>query len=133
MRKLFYRFIHWIHNKLYKPKHKLSARGIYLCYYIIEKYINETRKDDFNQEYEEMIDKKLARIESTSFFSRFKDKEGDTVEISDSDKRDFAAQMVIAAMLYFCGEKDREKVYNYIKNEHALELIKGCIKEGLVF
>lgn len=133
MRKLFYRFIHWIHNKLYKPKHKLSARGIYLCYYIIEKYINETRKDDFNQEYEEMIDKKLARIESTPFFSRFKDKEGDTVEISDSDKRDFAAQMVIAGILYLCRKEERNKVYAYIKNENILELIKKCVEEGFVF
>lgn len=133
MRKLFYRFIHWIHNKLYKPKHKLSAHGIYLCYYIIEKYINETRKDDFNQEYEEMIDKKLALIESTPFFSRFKYKEGDTVEISDSDKRDFAAQMVIAGILYLCRKEERNKVYAYIKNENILELIKKCVEEGLVF
>ncbi len=133
MYKIFYRFRHWLHNKLYKPKHKLTACGIYLCYYIVEKYINETRRDDFNQEYEEIVDKKLALIESTPFFSRFKDKEGDTVEISDSDKRDFAAQMVIVAMLYLCREKDRETVYSYIKNERTLELIKECIREGLVF
>lgn len=118
---------------MYKPKHQLTARGIYLCYYIIEKYINETQKDNFNQEYEEMIDKKLAQIESTTFFNRFKNQQGNAMEISDSDKRDFAAQMVIVAMLYLCGEKDREMVYGYIKNKHTLELIKGCIREGLVF
>ena len=71
--------------------------------------------------------------ESTTFFNRFKNQQGNAMEISDSDKRDFAAQMVIVAMLYLCGEKDREMVYNYIKNEHILELIKGCIREGLVF
>ena len=133
MRKLLYHFLHWIHNKIYRPRHQLTARGLYACYYIIEKYINETRPNDFNQDYEEMIDKKLATIEKTSFFSRFKDKEGNAVEISDSVKRDFAARMVIVAMLYFCCEKDKETVYGYIKNDHALELIKGCIKEGLVF
>ena len=59
MRKLFYRFIHWIHNKTYRPHHQLTARGLYACYYIIEKYINEIQTNDFNQNYEEMIDKKL--------------------------------------------------------------------------
>lgn len=133
MHKIFNQIRYWLHDKLYKPKHQLTARGIYLCYYIIEKYINKTRRDDFNQEYEEIVNKKLALIESTPFFSRFKDKEGDAVEISDSVKRDFAARMVIVAILYFCCEKDRETVYGYIKNELTLELIKGCIKEGLVF
>ena len=80
-----------------------------------------------------MIDKKLETIEKTSFFYSFKNKDGSAAQISDSDKRDFAASMVIAAMLYLCNEKDRETVYSYIKNEHTLELIKRCIKEGLVF
>lgn len=133
MRKLFYRFIHWIRNKLYKPHYKLTARGLYACYYIIEKYINEMCSDDFNQSYEEMIDKKLETIEKTSFFYSFKNEDGSAAQIPDSDKRDFAAQMVVAAMLYLCNENDRETVYSYIKNEHALELIKGCIKERLVF
>lgn len=132
MKKKLYCFFHWLHNKLYKPKYKITARGLYLCHYIIEKYINEAC-DDFNQSYEEMIDKKLETIEKTSFFYSFKNKDGSAAQISDSDKRDFAAQMVIAAMLYLCGEKDRETVYGYIKNDRALELIKGCIKEGLVF
>ena len=52
MRKLFYRFIHWIRNKTYKPRHQLTARGLYACYYIIEKYINEIQSNDFNQNYE---------------------------------------------------------------------------------
>ena len=133
MRKLFYHFIHWVHNKIYRPHHQLTARGLYACYYIIEKYINEMQPNDFNQDYEEMIDKKLEIIEKTSFFYSFKNEDGSAAQISDFDKRNFAARMVIAAMLYFCGEKDRERVYSYIENEHALELIKGCIKEGLVF
>lgn len=133
MRKLFYRFIHWIRNKTYRPHHQLTARGLYACYYIVEKYINEMQPNDFNQDYEEMIDKKLETIEKTSFFYSFKNEDGSAEQISDSDKRDFAAQMVIAAMLYLCNEKDRETVYGYIKNDRALELIKGCIKEGLVF
>lgn len=133
MRKLFYRFIHWIRNKTHKPHHQLTARGLYACYYIVEKYINEMQPNDFNQDYEEMIDKKLATIEKTAFFYSFKNEDGSTKQISDSDKRDFAAQMVVVAMLYLCGEKDRETVYGYIKNDRALELIKGCIKEGLVF
>lgn len=133
MRKLFYRFIHWIRNKIYRPRHQLTSRGLYACYYIVEKYINEMQPNDFNQNYEEMIDKKLETIEKTSFFYSFKNEDGSAAQISGSDKRDFAAQMVVAAMLYFCGEKDREKVYSYIEDEHALELIKGCIKEGLVF
>lgn len=133
MCKIFNRFRHWLHNKMYKPKHKLTARGIYLCYYIIEKYINETRKNDFNQEYEEMIDKKLARIESTLFFNNFKNQQGNAIEVSDSDKRDFAAQMVVAGMLYLCRKEERNKIYAYIKNENIRELIKKCVEEGFVF
>lgn len=133
MRKIFNHFRHWLHNKMYKPKHQLTGRGIYLCYYIIEKYINETQRDDFNQEYEEMIDKKLARIESTTFFNHFKNQQGNAMEISDSDKRDFAAQMVIAGILYLCRKEERNKVYAYIKNENILELIKKCVEEGFVF
>lgn len=133
MCKIFNRFRHWLHNKMYKPKHKLTARGTYLCYYIIEKYINETRKDDFNQEYEEIIDKKLARIESTSFFNNFKNQQDNAIEVSDSDKRDFAAQMVVVGMLYLCRKEERNKVYAYIKNENILELIKKCVEEGFGF
>lgn len=133
MRKIFYRFRHWLHNKLYKPKHKLTARGIYLCNYLVEKYINETRPDDYNQDYEEMVDKTLAHIKSTPFFNRFKDKNGEVTEIPESDKREFAALMVIVRMLYLCREEDRNKIYQYIADEHALKLIKGCIKEGMVF
>lgn len=133
MRQIFNHFRHWLHNKMYKPKHKLTARGIYLCYYIIEKYINETRKDDFNQEYEEIIDKKLARIELTSFFNNFKNQQGNVIEVSDSDKRDFAAQMVVAGMLYLCRKEERNKIYAYIKNENIRELIKKCVEEGFVF
>ena len=133
MRKIFNRFRHWLHNKLYKPKYKLTARGIYLCNYLIEKYINETRPDDYNQDYEEIVDKKLTYIKSTPFFNHFKDKNEEIVEIPESDKRDFAAQMVIVGMLYSCREEDRNKIYQYITDEHALELIKKCIEKGLVF
>ena len=133
MRKIFIRFRHWLHNKLYKPKYKLTARGIYLCNYLIEKYINETRPDDYNQDYEEMVDKKLTYIKSTPFFNHFKDKNEEIVEIPESDKRAFAAQMVIVGMLYSCREEDRNKIYQYITDEHALELIKKCVEKGLVF
>ena len=133
MRKIFNRFRHWLHNKLYKPKYKLTARGIYLCNYLIEKYINETRSDDYNQDYEEIVDKKLTYIKSTPFFNHFKDKNEEVAEIPESDKRTFAAQMVIVGMLYSCREEDRNKIYQYITDEHALELIKKCIEKGLVF
>ena len=83
MRKIFHRIRHWLHNKLYKPKYKLTARGIYLCNYLIEKYINETRSDDYNQDYEEIVDKKLTYIKSTPFFNHFKDKNEEIVEIPE--------------------------------------------------
>ena len=132
MKKKLYRFLHWLYNKLHKPKYRITARGLYLCHYIIEKYINETR-DDFNQNYEEMIDKSLAKIEKTSFFTSFKDNDGNIVEISPADRRSFAAAMVITSMLYSCGNEDKEQVYSYIENKNVLELIKGCIEKGLVF
>lgn len=127
------RFYKWILDILHIPYHELTPKGIYFCYYLIQKYINENSKDDYNEEYEKMVDKALERIEKRKFFSSFKDEFGNEVEIDEFDKRAFAATTTIILMLYGISKKDCEKIYNYIEDKDAIVFIKEGVKRRLFF
>lgn len=131
MRKRFYRILHWIHNKLHKQNYILTGRGLYACYYLVEKYFNNN-DNGTNAEYEEFVDKTLERIETKHFFQAFRSHFGEQIELTLEEKRGFAAQMAVIAMLYQCKNDDREKVYNYIEDENARNMVKQCIQRGII-
>lgn len=127
MKKLFKRIIFWIKNKFHRANGNLTDKGFYMCYYIVNKYINQGTCDD-NTNYEVFIEQKLEQLNQISFFDRFENSETFTL----LDKRNFAAQNVLANILYNCNKNDREKVYSYIESDKDKYLICQLINKGLI-
>lgn len=119
----------WIKNcfKMFQFKkiaHKCEATEKGDCYirYIINKYINNTKPDDFIQAYEDMITKReKAVLEHATFRLACTDENG---EVSQEKVHFIAANLALGLILISLTEKEVDYYLNLIKNDMARSFIK---------
>ena len=103
-------------RKLYRLTHKTTESGMYAAYYIVQKYINEERSDDFNAAYEELVNE---------YAQRSPDIEG--VAMS---KQIMGAMFALTKLTFFATNKDREKIYSWINREPSRMILQMYVHEA---
>ena len=117
-------------NKLYtnikfkRRAHRFeaSARGDCYLRYIIDKYINGEKPDDYIEAYEQVITKREKQVRDIAIFK-------DLYTNSDGTENEFmihflAANLAAAFVLMAIKEEEVQKYLNLIKHDNARNFIQ---------
>ena len=124
MRKRIKKWFWWWHTKLRKwyirKTRTVNAKGVYLCYYIINKYISCTTPDDQNDEHERPISATLERMHR--LFAK----------TGIPERRKDAAIFTLGNVLSFASDDIRQKIFDYLNDERLKEQLEKYIKSGVI-
>lgn len=101
---------------------RMSPKGLYLCYYIANKYLLNVNPTDFNQEYEDEIANTLERMRLLHLFER----------LNIPENRADAAFFTMVKLLIIATPEDRETAYGFLKDWPQLPTLKKYVKAGIV-
>ena len=111
--------------RLKRKKHKyiLSPSGECRVLYFINKYINETKPDDYIQAYEDHIENNKHRVLQMEFYKKLcLDENGEI----NPESLHYSSMLFTLTMLLF-ATANVEKYYALIENEDRREVIKKLV------
>lgn len=119
------KFKEWIKMLKFKHiahKHTVTYKGQCYIHYIINKYINCTKPEDYIEEYEKMITSREAQTRSIKVFEPVYIKEDGTC---DEEMLHFLASIVALAMILISLRKEEVNYYlSLIENQEAKTILK---------
>lgn len=107
--------------KLLAHRRTISPKGDYYIHYIIDKYVNATKPDDYIEAYEQMISKHEKHTKNTEIFQLFLSEEND--ENIDAKIHFLAANIALAMVFMSIQESEITKYLDLITNPSAKEFI----------
>jgi len=116
--------------KYYRKTHSMSPRGEMMMYYILNKYINNTKPDDFIEDYELSIANDIdrfmnsARLCVTSLPDQFK---GEEIEVQ-AIAHVFSAMHLFEILLIALPDDQRETWFERIENDIMRRKFKESIE-----
>ena len=126
MKKKIKFFIWQIYMKFYKwrlrRRSSLTDKGLYATYYIIDKYLLQTKPNDYFEEYEQPVDSALKRLEKIDIFQKL------NIEPNRIDGAFYA----ICLFLLVASDEMREKIYEHCGDWPHVEKLKEYIKSGVI-
>lgn len=122
-RKIIY-WLKYFKTKIFKWRLRhtktLSIKGLYACYYIIDKYLTRTKPDDHNEEYEIPVTMTFKRMCEMNLFNKV----GIKPNLVD------AAFFTVGNFLLVAPNDMREKIYAYFNDWPYVDRLKLYIKSG---
>lgn len=111
--------------KIRRMKHNFSLTPLADCEirYFINKYINETKPDDYIEAYEQNIEKNKERALKIEFFKKMSTDE--TGKINPAYLH-YSAMMLSLTMLLFAA-KNAEYYYELIEKENYKDMVKRLV------
>lgn len=100
----------------------LSIKGLYACYYIIDKYLCCTNPEDYNEEYEKPIVLTLIRLRQMDLFKKL----GIEENLTD------AAFFTVGNFLVIASDEMREQIYTHLGNWPFIDRLKLYVKSGVL-
>ena len=114
--KIFLNHLH-IWYRYYIRRQRTTIKGLYLAYYIADKYLLG-KQIDIIQEYETMIDSTEARMKKISLLT--------TCGRAD------AAFFALVHLVIFSTPEMKDKIYSYLKDWRYLSSLKKYVKAGII-
>ncbi len=99
-----------------KQKFELTAKGNYLVYYLIKKYLNIEEVENI-ENYENAVEACLKDLNQINAF------EAMNIEFDINAQRTFSAILVINMILHAVIPTEKEKILSYINSQENRDLI----------
>lgn len=134
------KFLEWINRKRLKyhvdttyKRYTMTARGEYMMKYILDKYINQVKPDDYHEAYEPTIQNKAQQWrEDNKIQTGLLSIEGpDFDKLSDADLLWMAAHNYLVLLLCVTPPQQREKYYNQINDEKIREMTRKIVEVNI--
>ena len=120
----------WINKHILKTPSTqliLSIGGKYFLLYILDKYINKTRPNDYIEKYEGFIDKQVVNLKDKNFYIGLKQIINFEQNLSEKDERDFAVLYIFILFINYMSEEQKDFYLNYITDLDYKNFIEGYL------
>ena len=116
----------WEHiwrRRIVPRKYHTTGKGEYMIQYLLDRYINETKPNEYIEDYDRILQEKVARWrevgQAQTWFSVFNDIENYT----DEQLKYFAAMNYLTTLLTIVNPENRSKYYEQVKNKDLKEMV----------
>jgi len=99
-----------------KKQYELTAKGNYLAYYLIKKYLNIEKIENI-EHYENAVEECLNDLNQINFFENM------NLKFDIGAQRTFAAILVINMIIHAVIPAEKEKILSYINSQENRELV----------
>lgn len=129
-----FKYIHdwlWEHiwrRRIVPKKYEMTGKGEYILQYILDKYINEVKPDEYIEAYENTLIGKIKEWreagEIQTWFSKF-----DNIDkYTDEQLKYFAASNYFTILLSVTNPEKRPHYYEQINNEELRNMFKTIVE-----
>ena len=110
-------------NSQYKNKYSTTYKGSYLIQYLLDVYINKTKKD-YIEEYENMINSTLEKMEQQHWLENLQELIGLKLDEDNVNKKEFASVQLFGMLCYMLNEDEKDKALSQINSSIIRNFIK---------
>lgn len=119
----------WL-KRIVPRKYKTTAKGQCNMQYILDKYINETKPNDYIEAYEVSIQKKVAEWRKNNRLETWFYQLDNIEKYNDGELRQIAGLNYFTILLAVENKPEREKYYNQIIDKETRSMIMTIV-EGI--
>ena len=121
MKKILWWYTKFVKWRMRHRRH-LNIKGLYVCYYLIDKYILYRKPDDYFEEYEKAVTATLERMRKTRFFER----------MGISEDRSWPAFFTLGNYILMASKDMQKQIYDYLGDWPYKYRLEEYVKSGVL-